>query len=295
MIDWYVLLAPIFLLGVIALLGFVGCNWFFGIEETRPKERPKAPSNLQAVPGDNKVSLTWDDDPDPDDPITEHSVFRGIASGTVKGDYEPGVTLTQSQIPYTDMTAKNGITYYYRVTASNAEGESDLSEEASATPASPFGSFIIGLATPGTANAGGRAGFFGMAAHVVGPGAITIQKLGRSFELGMTTPHQVRIVDAASKAVLGSTTVDMNSSSGGLGGLFKYGDLNPPVTLAAGAAFYVLSEEFQGGDRFYEQDTTVATRAEARIDSAMESDPQGVAYVPAGLIGHTYGPVDFQY
>jgi hypothetical protein len=293
MIDWYVLLAPIFLLGVIALLGFVGCNQFWGLEETDPKTAPDPPTNLQAVAGDNKVALTWD--PDTTSDVTGYSVFRGTAPGTVKEDYDPGVALALSQIPYTDMTAKNGITYYYRVTASNAEGESDLSDEKSAMPSSPFGSFIIGLATPGTPNAGGRAGFFGMAVHVVGPGAITIRKLGRSFDLGMTMTHQVRIVDAATKAVLGSTTVDMNTGSGGLGGLFKYGDLTPPVTLAAGQAFYVLSEEFAGGDRFYEQDTTFATRPEARIDSAMESDPQGVAYVPAGLVGHTYGPVDFQY
>lgn len=293
MMDWYVLLAPIFLLGVIALLGFVGCNWVFGLDETTAKTRPDPPSNFQAVPGDNKVSLTWDDDPEAE--ITGYAAFRGIAPGTVKEDYDPGVALSLSQVPYTDMTAKNGITYYYRVTASNSEGESDLSDEKSALPTSPFGSFITGLATPGTANTGGRAGFFGMAVHVVGPGSITIQKLGRSFELGMTTPHTVRIVDAATKGVLGSTTVDINSGSGGLGGLFKYGDLTPPITLEAGRAFYVLSEEFAGGDRFYEQDATFATRIEARIDSAMESDPQGVAYTPAGLIGHTYGPVDFQY
>jgi hypothetical protein len=290
MIDGYVLLAPILLLGVIALLGFVGCNWAYGLGETTLKQKPKPPSNFQAVAGDNRVALTWVDDPDGD--VTGYSVFRGTAPGTVKEDYDPGVALSTSQLPYTDMTAKNGITYYYRVTESNSEGESDLSDEQSATPVSPFGSFVIAIATPGTPNAAGRAGFFGMAVHVVGPGAITIQKLGRAFDLGMTTTHEVRIVDAVSKAVR-STSVDMTSGTGGVG--FKYGDLNPPVTMAAGSDFYVLSEEFAGGDRFYEQDTTVATRVEARIVSAIESDPQGVAYTPAGVIGHTYGPVDFQY
>jgi fibronectin type III domain protein len=293
MIDWYVLLAPIFLFGVIALLGFVGCNWLYGLDETKVKPKPDPPSNFQAVAGDNKVSLTWDPDPEAD--VTGYTVFRGITPGTVKGDYDPGVALSPSQLPYTDVTAKNGTKYYYRVTASNSAGESGLSDEQSAVPVSPFGSFITGIATPGTPNAMGRTNWFGMAVHVVGPGAITIQKLGRAFDLGMTTPHQIRIVNAATKKELGSTSVDMTSGTGGFGGGFKYGDLNPPVMLAAGSDFYVLSEEFNGGDRFYEQDTAVATRLEARIMSAMESDPQGVVFIPAGGIGHTYGPVDFQY
>src|SRR5258708_16715591 len=34
MMDAFVILTPILLLGVIALLGFVGCNWAFGISQT---------------------------------------------------------------------------------------------------------------------------------------------------------------------------------------------------------------------------------------------------------------------
>jgi len=293
MIDWYVLLAPVFLLGVIALLGFVGCNWFYGLDETKPKTRPEPPTNFTAVAGDNRVALRWVDDPDGE--VTGYTVFRGTAPGSVKEDYEPGVALSPSQIPYDDTTAKNGITYYYRVTESNAEGESDLSQEQSAKPMSPFGAFIIGVATNGTPNASGRAGRFGMAVHVVGPGDITIRKVGRAFDLGITAPHTVRIIDGATKQERGSATIDMNSETGGFGNLFKYGDVNPPVTVMSGSDFYVLSDEFNGGDRFYEQDTVVAARIEARITSAMESDPQGVIFTPAGGMGHTYGPVDFQY
>lgn len=293
MIDSYVLLTPILLLGVIALLGFVGCNQVFGLDETVAKQPPPAPSNFQAIPGDNRVALTWDADTVSE--VTGYTVFRGTAPGTVKEDYEPGVALSPGQLPYTDITAKNGITYYYRVTASNSEGESGLSEERPATPMSPFGSFITGIATVGTANLSGRAGWFGMAVTVVGPGSITIQKLGRAFDLGITGPHRLRIINAATKQELGSTSVDINSPSGGFNNQFKYGDLNPAVPLVPGDNFYVLSEEFAGGDRFYEQDETVATRVEAKITSAMESDPQGTVYTPANIMGHTYVPVDFQY
>jgi hypothetical protein len=294
MIDSFVILTPVLLLGV-ALLGFVGCNWVFGNDPTTLAEAPAPPSNVQATPGDNRITLTWEPDPAPDRPITGFTVFRGNAPGTVKQDYESGVPIVAGQLSYIDTAAKNGITSYYRVTASNLIGESGLSEEASTTPMSPFGSFIIAVATPGTPNAAGRPGWFGMALSVVGPGSITIQKLGRAFDLGITTPHRVKIVDANSKMELGSTSVDINSPTGGYNGQFKYGDLNPPVPRAPGEDFYVLSEEFNNGDRFYEQDETVAGRPEAKVMSAMESDPQEVTYSPAGAIGHTYGPVDFQY
>jgi hypothetical protein len=148
--------------------------------------------------------------------------------------------------------------------------------------------------TPGTVNVAGRAGWFGMAVRVAGA-PITIQKLGRAFDLGMTTPHRIRIIDGVTKMPLGSTSVDITSGAGGAPPGFKYGDLIPAVTLAAGTEFYVLSEEFVGPDRFYEQDETVVTRIEATINTAMESDVNGVAFTPAGVMGHTYGPVDFQY
>jgi len=35
MIDSFVLLAPILLLAIIGLLGFAGCNWAFGVKDTR--------------------------------------------------------------------------------------------------------------------------------------------------------------------------------------------------------------------------------------------------------------------
>ncbi len=287
MIDSFVLLTPILLLGVIALFGFVGCDRLFDIKEF---EKPEPPANFQAVAGDNNVALHWNPNPK----ATEYTVFRGEMSGVIKEDYPLKTGLSLDQIPYTDKTAKNGTTYYYRVTVKTADGESELSKEEQATPVSPFGSFVTKMPT-GTPSLTGRPDWFGMAIHVNAPTGLTIQKVGRSFELGITTAHRVRIVDAVTKAVLGEVSVDMNSSIGGLDDHFKYGDLIPPLNLAAGGDYYVVSEEFQGGDRFFEQDTTVQTRLEASVTSAVEGDVQGVVYSVPKVAGHTYGPVDFQY
>ena len=289
--DLFVLGAPFYFLVVIALFGFVGCNWFYGLDPTKPIEPPDPPANFHLVAGDNQVEVLWDIDPEAD----RYNVFRAEMSGTIADDYPVSTGLSQSQLPYTDHNVSNGKTYFYRVSVKKDNYESELSQEELAMPMSPFGSFITGIATPGSPNPAGRAGWFGMAVSVVGPGSITIQKLGRAFDLGMATAHRLRIIDASSKMELGSTSVDINSPTGGYNDQFKYGDLNPPVPRAPGEDFYVLSEEFNNGDRFYEQDETVSTRAEARIMSAMESDTQGVTYTPANGIGHTYGPVDFQY
>jgi len=290
MIDSFVLLTPVLLIGV-ALFGFVGCNWFFGIEPTQPIQPPDPPANFHLVAGDNKIDVLWDIDP----AASQYTVFRSEMSGTIPDDYPLKIGLSLSQLPYADHNVSNGKTYFYRVSVKVGSYESELSQEEQAMPTSPFGSFITGIATPGTANAAGRAGWFGMAVSVVGPASITIQKLGRAFDLGMTTPHRVKIIDAASKMELGSTSVDLNSPTGGYNDRFKYGDLNPPVPRAPGEDFYVLSEEFNNGDRFYEQDEAVSTRTEARIMSAMESDTAATVYTPANTVGHTYGPVDFQY
>src|SRR6266545_7870026 len=114
MIDPFVLLAPIFLLAVIALLGFVGCNQIYGLDETVPKEKPDPPTNLVAVAGDAEVHLSWDLDPD----ATGYHVLRAEVSGTVSADYPDQTVVQLSQIPYTDnVNVVNGKTYYYRVTA----------------------------------------------------------------------------------------------------------------------------------------------------------------------------------
>jgi len=298
MIDSFVLLAPIYLLGVIALVGFVGCQVIWGVDEYNPGEEPEpnsdsvpaAPTNLVALAGDAEVQLTWDVGPG----VTEYHVLRAEMSGSVSSDYPDQSIVQVDWIPWTDKDLVNGTTYFYRVTAVNNVGESDLSNEASATPTWPFGAFVTS-AMPGTTRPGEN-GLFGMAIEI-GSVAFKIQTLGRAASPEFTGIHEVRLFDGATETELGHASVDMNSTEDNG---FKYAPLEPAdvnvqeITLEAGGTYYIVSQEFIGGDEFYDQDTTVQTRPEATVVSAVYSDSPGL-WVPVGGPGQTYGPVSFQY
>ena len=103
------------------------------IEPTLLPTPPSPPQNLAAVGGDGQVSLTWD--PPQDDggsPLLAYLVYRGDSPGGES--LLAGVGLVTSWI---DITVTNGHTYYYEVVATNLIGNSDPSNEASATPGPP--------------------------------------------------------------------------------------------------------------------------------------------------------------
>ena len=90
-----------------------------------PMTVPPAPQNLTAEPGDTKVTLTWNTVIGAE----SYNVKRSTTSG---GPYDN--IASSSQTSYIDNTVTNGTTYYYVVTAMNSTGESNNSNEASATP-----------------------------------------------------------------------------------------------------------------------------------------------------------------
>lgn len=77
------------------------------------------------------VILTWaapNDAPDVP-PVTGYNVYRGTING---GPYTLQTTQTINALDYNDLTVASGATYYYVVTAVNANGESALSNQATA-------------------------------------------------------------------------------------------------------------------------------------------------------------------
>jgi fibronectin type 3 domain-containing protein len=90
--------------------------------------RPPAPTNLVAVAGNQQVNLTWTGVPT----ATHYQVKRSTTMGGPYTDVMGGMITARS---FNDATGLiNGTTYYYVVTALNAAGESDKSNEASAKP-----------------------------------------------------------------------------------------------------------------------------------------------------------------
>jgi fibronectin type 3 domain-containing protein len=86
---------------------------------------PAAPTGLTAVPADAQVALSWN----AVGGAASYNVYRGTASGA-ETLVQSGVTGTT----FSDTGLTDGTTYYYKVSAVNAAGESPLSAEVSATP-----------------------------------------------------------------------------------------------------------------------------------------------------------------
>ena len=85
-----------------------------------------SPTNLAATPGDSQITLNWD-------AVTGATGYNVKRSLTTGGPYETIATSVPGT-SYVDTNVVNGTTYYYVVTAINADGESANSNEASATP-----------------------------------------------------------------------------------------------------------------------------------------------------------------
>ena len=108
---------------------------------------PSAPTGLSATAGNNQVALSWTAPSGATSSIS-YNVYRGTTSGALstKTEIASGINATS----YTDTTAANGTTYYYQVTAvystSNAVGETQGSNEVSATPSYTLNS-ITGTVT----------------------------------------------------------------------------------------------------------------------------------------------------
>ena len=106
----------------------------FASRDVTPVSAPDAPV-LSATGGTNKIDLTWAAPADGGSPITGYQVSRGTTPG---GETPLASTTTTG---YTDTTAVNGTTYYYRVTATNAVGSTPSNEVAATTrtttPAAP--------------------------------------------------------------------------------------------------------------------------------------------------------------
>ncbi|MFC1990253.1 fibronectin type III domain-containing protein [Chloroflexota bacterium] len=107
---------------------------------------PDAPTGLTATPGDEQVSLDWNDNTEPD--LDGYNIYRSLTSGSGYSKINVSLISTSS---YTDNGLTNGVTYYYVVTAVDlGNNESGYSNEDSTTPANAPPAPPTGLAaTPG--------------------------------------------------------------------------------------------------------------------------------------------------
>ncbi len=94
-------------------------------------DAPDAPQNLQAVPGDKQISLSWEaPSDDGGGSIIGYNIHRGESSGNLS--YHD--TVDAGTFSFNDTVLTNGQTYYYIVSAENGAGEGEFTEEANAMP-----------------------------------------------------------------------------------------------------------------------------------------------------------------
>lgn len=94
---------------------------------------PSPPVNLQAIPSSGKITLSWNAPAsDGGSPLTGYKIYRGTSSGG-----EHLLSTIGLQTSYIDSAVLGGYLYYYQVTAISIIGESQFSNEASATVGTP--------------------------------------------------------------------------------------------------------------------------------------------------------------
>jgi hypothetical protein len=290
MFDPFLLLTPILMLGVVALLGFVGCNLVYGLDETKVKQPPPAPVNLHVTAvGDGRVDLAWDPPPT-GGPLTQFRVNRQNGQAI-------SFSVPPTEPSFTDTTAVNGTAYGYFVTAVNSAGEGAQSNFVLATSVGPLPKPFVTAKVNGSVHndfpaVPGSLGLLGMIV-LVGPLNLRVTALGRYIVSGNSTVHLVKIVDENSSQELGSASVQ---TLGKTPNTFEYGDLVNTVVLTANSRYYVVAQETSGGDFSWSSDTHVDTEPDATVVSAVYNDPTtDNVFHPAGSAGNSYGPVNFKY
>jgi hypothetical protein len=120
-----------------------------------------------------------------------------------------------------------------------------------------------------------------------------VSELGRMAAPGNSGTHTVKLVKAVDGMDVpgGAVAITM---SGGTAGNFRYGTLSSPVTLPAGTAYYVLSQEMTGGDSWYDRNTTITTTNVAMNNAVVWGTGAG-GWQTDSWANHSYVPVSFKY
>ncbi len=127
----------------------------------------------------------------------------------------------------------------------------------------------------------------------VGTNAMRVTSLGRMIASGNTGTHTVKLVKGSDGQDVPGASVSV-ATSGGTAGQYAFGTLASPVNLTAGAVYYLVSQEVNGGDKFYDVATTVSTTTAAAVQSGVFGFGAG-AWYNYGTAGHSYGPLNLVY
>ena len=290
--DTYLVLTPLLVLGIIGLIRFIGCNWIYGLDETKAEVVPV--EDLQAVAGDSRVNLSWG--------YLASLHLTGFRIDVTGGPFNPIPSLGGSarSAEFTGLT--NGVQYDFSVIA---ERGSDVSTPVTVSATPGITSYVIDQPPIFGTVRNNFTGFVGMEI-MVGPAPIIVTQLGRIVAATNSGVHEVKIVSPVSTPVTGTpvagidvasvnvtTVAQVNQSNVGT---FAWTALPQPVTLQANTIYFVVSAEVDGGD-LWNEEQTVPTTAVAALQFSVftvASGPDAGKYQRANT-GRCFGPVSFRY
>ena len=97
-------------------------------QQIRQRATPAAPSNLSATAiSKTEIDISWTDN------ATDETGFKIERSDRNNANFVQIATVGANVTSFSDTGLKKNTTYYYRVRATNANGDSAYSNEASAT------------------------------------------------------------------------------------------------------------------------------------------------------------------
>ena len=192
-----------------------------------------------------------------------------------------------------DSTSVNDGQHELKVVASN--GASTVVGSSSVTvnvlnTITPNGSPFITGQSPGPLR-NNYSGFVGFA-FTVGANPIQVTSLGRITVAGNSGVHTLKLVNAADGSTVPGASVSL-SMAGAAAGQYKFAAFPDPITLLANSAYYLVSQESLGGDQWFDYGS-VSPSSIGTVNGPVYTDGAN-HYVPVGLAGQSYVPLNFLY
>jgi hypothetical protein len=154
----------------------------------------------------------------------------------------------------------------------------------------PSAPFLTGF-TQGAAQRNDYTGFVGMQL-TVGSLPVNVYSLGRVCVAGNSQVHIVKLVSASTQTDVPGASAPVNMATCTASNQFVYSDLATPVSLPAGSTYYVVSQEFSNGDKWYEQ-APITTKTDATVNHSVYLN--GSIWTPLGSPNTSYVPPDMKY
>lgn len=154
------------------------------------------------------------------------------------------------------------------------------------TPATPF----ITSQVVGTLR-NDFTGCVGMGFQVSSSFDLSVKDLSRWVVSGNSQTHTLRLLDGTGSVLIASASV---ATSGAPAGAYKAATITP-VMLEGNSKYVLMSQETNGGDQWYNNDTTVTPSSVATMNGAVSTATTCPAAAAASGGNVSFGPVNFDY